>query len=153
MPTSRAGSVFLIMTIFYWFILSVLSVWRITHLLSAEDGPFKCISRLRQFVGSPLWQSPGPQVGLGARVRAVLGELMDCFNCLSLWIAAPFALLLGSGWKETLLLWPALSGAAILLERATGPGAPAYLEDPVEKLMEVRYELLRKDENASGKKR
>ena len=80
MPTSRAGSVFLVMTMFYWFILSVLSVWRITHLLSAEDGPFKCISRLRQFVSSPPRQASGTQVGLGARVRVVLGELMDCFN-------------------------------------------------------------------------
>lgn len=42
---------------------------------------------------------------------------MDCFYCLSLWIALPFGILLGETWKERLLLWLALSGAAILLER------------------------------------
>jgi hypothetical protein len=47
------------------------------------------------------------------------GQLLDCFYCLSLWIAAPFAWFLGQGKRERLLLWLALSGAAILLERIT----------------------------------
>jgi hypothetical protein len=55
----------------------------------------------------------------------------DCFYCLSMWIAAAFAAAAGSSWSERLLLWPALSGAAILLERATGPAPAAYFEDPV----------------------
>ena len=37
----------------------------------------------------------------------------------SIWIAVPFALLLGQGWRERLLLWPASSGGAILPERST----------------------------------
>jgi hypothetical protein len=87
---------------FYWLILGVLGVWRITHLLAAEDGPWDLVVRLRRRVGEGFW-----------------GGLLDCFNCLSLWIAAPFALLIGPSWPERLLLWPALSGAAILLERGT----------------------------------
>ncbi len=86
----------------YSLILAVLGVWRITHLLSAEDGPGQALVRLRQWAGFGFW-----------------GELLDCFYCLSLWVAAPFAILLGASWGEKLLLWPALSGAAILLERAT----------------------------------
>ncbi len=87
----------------YALLLGALAVWRITHLLQAEDGPWDVVVRLRAWAGD----SP-------------LGRAMDCFYCLSLWIALPCALLLGAGWLEQLLLWPALSAAAILLERATG---------------------------------
>ena len=86
----------------YRLLLGVLCVWRITHLLQAEDGPWDVVVRLRAWAGA-----------------GALGRLMDCFYCLSLWIAPPFAWLLGTGWIEQLLLWPALSGGAILLERAT----------------------------------
>lgn len=84
----------------YRLLLGVLGVWRITHLLQAEDGPWDVVVRLRARAG-----------------QGAIGSLMDCFYCLSLWIALPFALLLGGGWIEQLLLWPALSAGAILLER------------------------------------
>ncbi len=87
---------------FYTLILGILAVWRITHLLQAEDGPGDVFVRLRQAIGDGFW-----------------GSLFDCFYCLSVWMAAPFAALLGTGIAEKLLLWPALSGAAILLERIT----------------------------------
>jgi hypothetical protein len=89
----------------YALVLGVLGVWRITHLLQAEDGPWDLVVRLRALAGA-----------------GMLGRLMDCFYCLSLWIALPFALLLGrfgAAPIEQLLLWPALSAGAILLERAT----------------------------------
>ncbi|MDL2355988.1 MAG: hypothetical protein QFF03_12095 [Pseudomonadota bacterium] len=84
----------------YRLLLGVLAVWRITHLLQAEDGPWDLVVRLRARAGD-----------------GAAGRLMDCFYCLSLWIALPFALLLGAGWRDQLLLWPALSAGAILLER------------------------------------
>ncbi len=100
---------------FYWLILGILGVWRITHLLQAEDGPWNLLVRLRRSLGS-----------------GTLGQLLDCFYCLSLWIAIPFAWAIGQTWKERLLLWPALSGAAILLHRATiseSESPAAYFED------------------------
>lgn len=84
----------------YWFIVAALAVWRITHLLQAEDGPWQMIVRFRRALGSGMW-----------------GSLLDCFYCLSVWIAVPFAVIVGASWRERLLLWPALSGAAILMER------------------------------------
>ena len=100
----------------YRLTLGVLCVWRLTHLLSAEDGPWELIVRLRSRVGSGFW-----------------GGLLDCFYCLSLWTAVPFAYFLGDTWSERLLMWPALSAGAILLERATSvhPAAPpaTYFED------------------------
>ena len=97
---------------FYWLVLGILFTWRLTHLLQAEDGPWDLLVRLRRRVGDRLW-----------------GRLLDCFNCLSLWLAAPLAYLLGQGLWERLLLWPALSGGAILLQRLTerSPEAPQAL--------------------------
>jgi hypothetical protein len=88
---------------FYLLVIGVLGVWRVTHLLQAEDGPWDFVVRLRGYAGTGMW-----------------GRLMDCFYCLSLWIAPPFALLCGEGWTERLLLWPALSAGAILIERVNG---------------------------------
>jgi hypothetical protein len=101
-------------------ILAVLAVWRITHLLNAEDGPWDLIVRIRRAAG-----------------EGFFGRLLDCFYCLSVWVAAPLAWLVGTSWRECMLLWPALSGAAILLERLTAraePAAPAiYAEDGEDK--------------------
>ena len=111
---------------FYTLILGILGVWRITHLLQAEDGPWDVIVRLRHVAGNGFW-----------------GNLLDCFYCLSLWIAAPFAALLGAGIAEKLLLWPALSGAAILLERMTAP--QAHVTEPYWQEEDPNV-LLRKEE-------
>jgi hypothetical protein len=88
----------------YRFILGLLTVWRITHLLNAEDGPWDVVVRLRRAAGDGFW-----------------GKLLDCFYCLSLWAAAPLAFLLGKSWWERALLWPSLSAGASLLEQATNP--------------------------------
>lgn len=84
------------------FVLSALAVWRITHLLAEEDGPWDLVVRLRRALGDGFW-----------------GRLMDCFYCLSLWISLAISFWLASGWVEILLHWQALSGAACLLEKAT----------------------------------
>jgi hypothetical protein len=96
---------------FYWTTLAVLAVWRITHLLRAEDGPWHAFARIR-----------------GALVRRSWGGALGCFYCLSLWIAAPYAYALGVDWPERLLLWPALSAGSILLERLTEPPPAVYFE-------------------------
>lgn len=87
-------------TQFYSLVLGILAVWRLTHLLNAEDGPFDLLVRLRRFAGTGFWAS-----------------LLDCFYCLSLWIAAPAALFLSRRPLEWLFSWLALSGGACLLER------------------------------------
>jgi hypothetical protein len=90
----------------------VLAVWRVTHLLHAEDGPWDMSVGLRRAAGD----------GFFAR-------LLDCFYCLSLWVALPIALLIGSGPAPTLVLWLGLSGGAIALNRAL-PAEASYREDP-----------------------
>jgi hypothetical protein len=101
---------------FYWLLLGVLTTWRLTHLLQAEDGPWDVVVRLRRRAGEGFW-----------------GKLLDCSYCLSVWIAAPVAYLVGEGWAERLFLWPSLSAGAIFLEEAIHPRrgvTPAnYVED------------------------
>jgi len=93
------------------FVLAVFATWRVTHLLALEDGPGDVVFHLRRWVGD----SP-------------LGGLMDCFNCLSFWVAAPAALVVATrplaqplDWA---LAWLALSGAACWLERLGAAGEP-----------------------------
>ena len=89
-------------TQYYRLILGVLAVWRITHLLHAEDGPWDLLVVLRRRAGTGFW-----------------GGLLDCFYCSSLWVSAPIAVALSRSWDESLFLWLALSGGAILLQRVT----------------------------------
>lgn len=100
----------------YSFWLGILSVWRITHLLHAEDGPGDVVVHLRRKAGEGFW-----------------AQLLDCFYCLSVWIAVPFAIFLGQKPGERFLLWPALSAGAILLERVTdrrhGEAPALFVED------------------------
>jgi hypothetical protein len=92
----------------FWirFVLAVLATWRITHLISTEDGPADVIVRLRARLGEGL-----------------AGKLMDCFKCLSIWVALPATFFVGGRPVDLLVTWLAISGAACLIERAG--------EDPV----------------------
>jgi hypothetical protein len=121
---------------FYWLALGGLALWRVTHLINAEDGPWDLLARLRQRAGSGFW-----------------GNLLDCFYCLSLWLAVPFAFLVGEGWRERLVLWPALSAGSILLERWSSPKpTPApYMEDEGNALLrEAAPATPERDSTATG---
>jgi len=80
------------------FLLSTLAVWRVSHLLAQEDGPFDIVFRFRTKVG-----------------QGFFGTLLDCFLCLSLWIALPFAFLIADTWIDRVAAWLALSGGASIL--------------------------------------
>lgn len=119
---------------FYWLAVGILCVWRVTHLLVKEDGPWGIMAKIQRRAGSGFWS-----------------ELLNCFYCLSLWTAAPLACWLGENWKERLLLWPALSGAAILLERSTSSELernPVHYVEEKEENKEESYALLRQQEKS-----
>ncbi len=82
------------------FALAALATWRITHLLAREDGPGDILFRWRRSLGDGFF-----------------GKLLDCFYCLSVWVALPLAFFVTRTFTGILLTWPALSGAACLLER------------------------------------
>jgi hypothetical protein len=85
-------------------VLAILATWRLTHLLSREDGPADLIARARAALGDGLW-----------------GKMLDCFQCLSLWVAAPIALWVAATPLDACLVWLAVSGAACLCERIGQP--------------------------------
>lgn len=99
---------------FFRLVIAVLATWRLAHLIAREDGPFDIIVRLRGRVGDRL-----------------VGQLMDCPYCLSLWIAVPFAFTLATTAPAWCAAWLAISGGASLLElyaerQAGPPGAPPF---------------------------
>jgi hypothetical protein len=82
-----------------WYVIGLLAVWRVTHLVHLERGPWGLVARARGFT---------ERIGLGGVVR--------CFFCLSLWVAALPALWLAASWPARTLTWLALSAGAILIE-------------------------------------
>ena len=55
--------------------LAALATWRIAHLLAyGSTGPVGTVLRARSLAG-----------------RSPVGALMDCFDCLTVWVAAPIA--------------------------------------------------------------
>ena len=83
-------------------LLCVLAIWRLTHLIVAEDGPWDVIVKVRVRLGD-----------------SQAGRAMDCFYCLSLWIAIPFTFVVARHVWDWFIFWLALSAAAALLEQAT----------------------------------
>ena len=84
------------------YILMVVVVWRLTHLISAEDGPFDVIIRLRKLAGNTF-----------------VGRLMDCFYCLSIWIGLVCAWYAGNNYQMIVVLTLYYSGSSILIEKVT----------------------------------
>jgi hypothetical protein len=92
----------------FWprFVLAVLATWRVSELIANEDGPGNVVVRIRSRFG-----------------RHLVGRLIDCFQCTSVWVAAAFAFFVTDTVSEWPVAWLALSGAACLLAR-TGNHEP-----------------------------
>ncbi len=82
------------------FVLCLLACWRLSELLANEDGPADLFVRLRSFFG-----------------HGALARLMDCFQCVSVWVAAPLGYYLVGFSHDWPVAWLAISGGACLLER------------------------------------
>jgi hypothetical protein len=95
----------------FWsrFLLAGLAIWRVGHLVAEEDGPWRVIVRVRRMAGHGFW-----------------GQLMDCFYCLSLWLAAPFAFWVADRGLDRVVTWLALSGMASLIYKLTTKAAPLW---------------------------
>jgi hypothetical protein len=85
------------------FLISVLATYRVSLMMSSEEGPLAIFARMRRKVP--------PKTNPGRGIR--------CFICWSVWIAAAITLYLfwlGTITKEIWpLYWLALSGAAVVI--------------------------------------
>ena len=84
------------------YLVLVIVTWRLTHLISAEDGPFDLIIKIRKLAGNSFF-----------------GKLMDCFYCLSIWMGLLAAFYVSREAIEIIILCLYYSGASILLEKIT----------------------------------
>ena len=90
--------------------LAVLATWRLSRLVAFEDGPWDIVARTRRAAGD-----------------GMLGHLMDCPYCLSLWFAAPMALALDTTLPNWVLAWLGVSGGASLVEKLVSRGEPEVI--------------------------
>jgi hypothetical protein len=70
-----------------------LAVWRLSSMLSNEDGPFDVFKDIRE--------------------SAPKNSGIDCLWCVSIWIALPFALIFH--FDQFIIYWLAYSAIAILI--------------------------------------
>jgi len=97
------------------FALAVLATWRVSHLIAREDGPADVMYRIRRSMGAGFW-----------------GQLLDCFQCVSLWVAAATTFFVATRPLMWVVSWLAISGGACLLERWSArepaPAPPVVIE-------------------------
>jgi hypothetical protein len=93
--------------------IAVLATWRVTHLLANEDGPASVTARARERLAD-----------------SEFGAMMDCFACMSMWVAVPFAFYVARKPRDRIAAWLALSGAACLLNELVSPGESHELLRP-----------------------
>jgi hypothetical protein len=104
------------------FALAALAAWRITHLLSRENGPWNMFLRLRAHPAD-----------------SMAGRLLSCFYCLSVWVALPFGWFVGTTLTEHVIAWWGISGAAVLLERATAEPVDIEIRDDNRELLHTKH--------------
>ena len=85
------------------FLLAVLAVWRLSHMLAHEDGPWDVIYRIRKRLGD-----------------GQLGRMMDYVGCNSIWVSLPAASYLKPMGENFVLIWLSLSAGTLFLEGMYG---------------------------------
>ena len=95
-----------------WLLLSF-ATWRVSSLLYDEAGPWNVFIWLRERLG--IEHDDGVPV-----IYPKWAEILECFWCITVWVSFGLviltALLRGLSPWDTILLWLASSGGAILIE-------------------------------------
>jgi len=88
-------------------LLSAFAVYRMSHLLKYDEGPFHVFQKLRVFLGTRASYS---------KIAKFFADIVNCCYCSSIWIAIPFALALCTIYSFTvinfIILWLGLAGVA-----------------------------------------
>ena len=81
-------------------LLASLAVYRLSRMLTDEEGPFMAFTKLRGVAKTDTW----------------IGRGLECIMCLSVWVALPVALWIDWSW-DWWLTWLALSGVTVVLRK------------------------------------
>ena len=82
------------------FALAALAVYRLSRMLTDEDGPFEAFTRLRGLARPDTW----------------IGRGLECIMCMSVWVALLAALYIDLTWTLP-LTWLALSAITVLIRK------------------------------------
>lgn len=82
------------------FLLASLAVYRLSRMITDEEGPFTVFTKLRGLAPTTSW----------------VGRGMECIMCMSFWVALPIALYVDGTWTVP-LTWLALSGVTVLIRK------------------------------------
>jgi hypothetical protein len=85
------------------FVVSTMCAWRVTHLLTQEDGPHGSFARARRLLST-----------IGA------APIISCFHCTAVWISLGVVLIVYRVGLEVLPLTFAVAGAVSTLQRILG---------------------------------
>jgi len=81
-------------------LIASLAVYRISRMISDEEGPFSVFTKLRGLAKPDSWTGRG----------------LECLMCVSVWIALPIALWID--WAgDWALTWLALSAVTVLIRK------------------------------------
>jgi len=91
------------MTMLLYLLLLSLLTYRLARMVTQEDGPFDCFTRLRQWVGQVSW----------------VGRGFHCVACTSFYLAGMAALYLALfgviSWRDFPLVWFGTAGGSLAM--------------------------------------
>lgn len=82
------------------FLAALLGVYRLSHMIAMEDGPFDVFANLRDRAGQATW----------------IGRGLHCPLCISFWLSLPMAWVIAVPPSLT-LTWLGLAGGCLVLHR------------------------------------
>lgn len=83
------------------FLLSSVAVWRLAYMLQDETGPWRIFEKIREHINNSN--------------KPTLIEGFQCFYCLSVWVAIPFAIYLAADIWQFFVYPLSLSALAVAL--------------------------------------
>lgn len=102
--------------------VTILALWRVSHMIANEKGPWYCFRRLR-LLAAFVCQGPEnkeDRTWLNKACRDFhLHDMLECEYCNSLWLAPLFMLAFVYGGHVSIVIftWLALSTTTIFLKR------------------------------------
>ena len=83
-----------------YFALSVLAVYRVSHMIANEDGPFDVFVFIREKAGQRNW----------------IGRGLNCVLCISVWLSIIPAIAMTRS-AEFVLYWFAIAGGVLVIHK------------------------------------
>jgi hypothetical protein len=81
-------------------IVATLAAYRISRMITAEEGPFGAFLWLREHIDRDQ--------------QSWVGRGLNCILCVSFWVTGAIALVLGATWLE----WLGMAGAIVMWREA-----------------------------------